>query len=198
MKKTFFTLAVVVFCAGGAVAQGISGGIKLGANFANQKMDYEGFDFSPKSRTSLHGGLFLTIMMSETFGVQPELLYNSVGSKIDFMGTEGISRLNYLSVPVMLRYNPVPIFNIHVGPQFGFLLSAEDESDGQSEDVKEDYKQLDLGAGIGAGVDLPMGLGISARYVMGLSNIADIEDAEGIKVTNSTIQLSVSYKLFGK
>ena len=198
MKKTFFTLTIIAFCAGGALAQGISGGIKVGANFANQKMDYEGFDFSPKSRTSLHGGLFLTIMMSETFGVQPELLYNSVGSKIEFMGQEGVSRLNYVSVPLMLRYNPVPIFNIQVGPQFGFLLSAEDESDGQSEDVKEDYKQLDMGVGIGAGVDLPMGIGLSARYVMGLSNIADIEDAEGVKVTNSTVQLSVSYKLFGK
>ena len=198
MKKTFFTLTIIAFCAGGALAQGISGGIKLGANFANQKMDFEGFDFSPKSRTSLHGGFFLTIMMSETFGIQPELLYNSVGSKIEFMGENGISRLNYLSVPLMLRYNPVPVFNIQVGPQFGFLLSAEDEYDGQSEDVKEDYKQLDLGVGIGAGVDLPMGIGLSARYVMGLSNIADIEDAEDLKVTNTTVQLSLTYKLFGK
>jgi hypothetical protein len=198
MKKTFFTLTIIAFCAGGALAQGISGGIKLGANFANQKMDFDGFDFSPKSRTSLHGGFFLTIMMSETFGVQPELLYNSVGSKLEFMGEDGIAKLNYLSVPLMLRYNPVPIFNIQVGPQFGFLLSAEDEYDGQSEDSKGDYKQLDMGVGIGAGVDLPMGIGLSARYVMGLSNIADAQDTQDMKVTNTTVQLSLTYKLFGK
>lgn len=114
MKKTFFTLTIIAFCAGGALAQGISGGIKLGANFANQKMDFEGFDLSPESRTSLHGGFFLTIMMSETFGIQPEVLYNSVGSKIKFMGQDAISKLNYLSVPLMLRYNPVPIFNIQL------------------------------------------------------------------------------------
>lgn len=198
MKKSLFTLAVIAFCAGGALAQGISGGIKAGANFANQNVDMDGFDFSPKSRTSLHVGFFATIMVSETFGIQPELLYNSVGSKIDIAGEDAISKINYLSIPVMLRYNPVPVFNIHVGPQFGFLLSAEDEYDGQSVDAKDDYKQLDLGLGLGAGVDLPMGLGLSARYVLGLSNIADTDGQQGFKLTNSVIQLSVSYKLFGK
>lgn len=198
MKKSLFTLAVIAFCAGGALAQGISGGIKAGANFANQNVDMDGFDFSPKSRTSLHVGFFATIMVSETFGIQPELLYNSVGSKIDIAGEDAISKINYLSIPVMLRYNPVPVFNIHVGPQFGFLLSAEDEYDGQSVDAKDDYKQLDLGLGLGAGVDLPMGIGLSARYVLGLSNIADTDGQQGFKLTNSVIQLSVSYKLFGK
>lgn len=198
MKKTFFTLTLIAFCAGSVLAQGISGGIKAGANFANQKIDYEGLDISPSSRTSLHLGVFLTIMVSETFGVQPELMYNSVGSKIEIGGEDGISKVNYLSVPIMVRYNPVAIFNIHAGPQFGFLLSAEDEYDGNSEDTKDEYKQLDLGLGIGAGVDLPMGLGFSARYVVGLSNIADTEDLEDVKLTNSVIQLSATYKIFGK
>src|SRR5687768_2572034 len=79
MKKSFFTLAIIAFCAVGSYGQGISGGLKLGANFANQKFSEDGFDFSPSSRTSLHGGFFLTLMVSETFGIQPELLYNSVG-----------------------------------------------------------------------------------------------------------------------
>lgn len=201
MKKTFFTLAFIAFFAGGVLAQGVSGGLKLGANFASQNMELEGFDISPKGRTSFHGGLFITIMVSETFGVQPELLYNSVGSKFD-LGTFGevTQKLDYLTVPVMLRYSPVPIFNIHLGPQFGFLISAKAESDGDSEDIKDTLKGLDLGVGIGAGVDLPMGLGISARYVAGLSNIAEEEEdsSEEGKLTNAVIQLSVTYKLFGK
>ena len=198
MKKTLLTLSIIAFCAYGASAQGISGGLKLGANFASQKFSSEGFDFSPSSRTSLHGGFYLTVMVSETFGVQPELLYNSVGSKIEFGGEDVVSQFDYLTIPVMLRYSPVKVFNIHAGPQFGFLMSAKAKADGDSQDIKEGYKGLDLGLGLGAGVDLPMGLGISARYVLGLSNIADLEDGEEGSLKNNVVQLSVSYRLFGE
>jgi hypothetical protein len=136
-------------------------------------------------------------MVSETFGIQPELLYNSVGSKFDIAGADYVYQLDYVTLPIMLRYNPVPIFNIHLGPQFGFLMSAKAKYDGDSEDIKDGYKGLDLGAGIGLGVDLPMGLGLSARYVIGLSNIAEEADAEE-SLKNNTVQLAVSYKLFGK
>jgi hypothetical protein len=197
MKKTFFALTLIAFCASGAIAQGISGGLKLGANFANQKFSGDGLDVSPDARTSMHAGVFLTLMVSETFGIQPELQYNSVGSKFDLGSDDLVQKLDYLTVPVMLRYQPVPIFNIHLGPQFGFLMSAKQEFDGNSEDIKDGLKGLDLGAGIGVGVDLPMKLGFSARYVIGLSDIADDSDDEG-SLKNNTIQLSVTYKLFGE
>lgn len=197
MKKAFFVLTLVAFCGYGAVAQGISGGLKLGANFASQKFSGDGVDLSLDGRTSLHGGFFLTIMVSETFGIQPELLYNSVGSKMDFGSDDYVLQFDYLSVPVMFRYNPVPVFNIHAGPQFGFLLGAKGKMDGDSEDLKDGFKGLDLGLGVGAGVDLPMGVGFSARYVLGLTNIAD-DDSGDTTVKNSAVQISVSYKLFGK
>jgi len=198
MKKTFFTLTLIAFCACGAIAQGISGGIKAGANFANLKYDSDFGDFSPDSRTSLHVGFYATIMVSETFGVQPELMYNSVGSKFEALGTELTSKLDYLTIPVMLRYQPVPVFHIHAGPQFGFLMSAKMDDGDDSVDAKDSFKGLDLGLGFGAGVDLPMGLGLSARYVMGLSDIADGDAAEETKITNTAVQLSLTYKLFGK
>lgn len=164
--------------------------MKAGVNFANQQFKASGLSISADGRTGFHVGGYLNVAFSEKFGIQPELLYNSVGSKF---ADEPLS-LDYVSVPVMLKWSPAPIFNIHVGPQFGFLLSAK--SDG--EDVKDGFKGMDLGAGFGAGVDLPMGLGFQARYVLGLSNIAEAEeDFDDLKVTNTAFQLSVTYKLFG-
>lgn len=192
MKKTFFTLTLIAFCAYGAIAQGISGGLKAGVNFANQKWSSDGISVSPDGRTGFHVGGYLNIGVSETFGVQPEIFYNAVGAK---MGDAEFNT-DYVTVPVMLRYNPAPIFNIHAGPQFGFLMSAK--SDG--EDIKENLKGLDLGVGFGAGVDLPMGLGFTARYVLGLSNISDEEgeiDIEDLTVKNNVFQISVTYRLFG-
>lgn len=198
MKKTLFTFSIIAFCAYGASAQGISGGLKLGANFANQKFNLDGSAHTFDPRTSLHGGFFLTVMVSETFGVQPELLYNSVGSRFEFGGSDIISQMDYISVPVMVRYNPVKVFNIHAGPQLGFLMSAKSKYDGVSGDTKERYKGLDLGVGIGAGVDLPMGLGFSARYVLGLSNIDVRSDSEQDALRNNAVQIAVSYRLFGE
>jgi hypothetical protein len=191
MKKTFFTLALIAFCAGGLLAQGISGGLKAGVNFSNQLYSGDGFSASADARTGFHAGGYLNIGFSETFSVQPELLYNSLGAKI--LDTQ--FKTDYLSIPIMLKYSPAPIFNIHAGPQFGLLLSAKYDD----EDAKETMKGLDLGVGLGVGVDLPMGLGLSARYVMGLSNISEEEDTTtDAKVKNTAIQVSLSYKLFGK
>lgn len=188
MKKSFFALTLIVFCAYGALAQGISGGLKAGVNFANQTWSGGGFSTSADSRTGFHAGGYLNIAFTETFGLQPELIYNAVGAKIG----EAKFNTDYLSIPVMLKYNPAPIFNIHAGPQFGMLLSAKQED----EDVKDSLKGMDLGLGLGAGVDLPMGLGLTARYVFGLSNISD-EDMGDISVKNTALQISVTYRLFG-
>ncbi len=196
MKKSFFTLTLIAFCAYGALAQGISGGLKVGANFANMKFDSDFGGISFDARTSFHFGGYLNLGVSETFSIQPELLYNSVGAKID----DNALKTNYLSIPIMIQYNPVPVFNIHAGPQVGFLLSAKADDGDESVDVKDQYKGLDLGLGFGAGVNLPMGLGITARYVLGLANIMDDGDLDAgdVTVKNTAFQVSVSYKLFGE
>lgn len=190
MKRTFFTLTLIAFCAYGAVAQGISGGLKAGVNFSNQVYSGGGFNASADARTGFHVGGYLNLGFSDNFSVQPELLYNSLGAKI----TDTDFKTDYVSIPVMLKYNPVAIFNIHAGPQFGFLMSAKSGD----EDVKDSMKGLDLGVGIGAGVDLPMGLGVTARYVAGLSNIADEDGMGDVTLKNTAFQLSLSYKLFGQ
>jgi hypothetical protein len=192
MKKNVLMLALALtFCTGALMAQGISGGIKAGLNFANQTYEASGFSISPDGRTSFHAGVFATINMG-TIGIQPELLYNSVGSKFD----DDVTKINYLTLPVMVRVNFAKVFNIHAGPQFGFLLSAKNEFDGDTEDIKDQLKGLDLGLGIGAGLDLPMGVTASVRYCLGLS---DINDTEGdFTAKNNVLQLSVGYKLFGK
>lgn len=189
MKKILFAFTLIAFCAGGALAQGLSGGLKAGVNFSNQVYSGDGFSASADGRTGFHVGGYLNLGFSENFSLQPELIYNSVGSKIG----DTAFKTDYLSIPVMLKYNPVAIFNVHAGPQFGLLMSAKSGD----EDVKDALKGLDLGLGFGAGVDLPMGLGVTARYILGLSNIGEDEGMGDATVKNTAFQLSVSYKLFG-
>ena len=190
MKKVLFTFLALSLTTASLFAQ-LSGGIKAGLNLANQVWSANGFSASPDSRTSFHVGGYLNFAPSEKFSIQPELLFSGAGAKVD--GSQ--LKLSYITVPVMFKYNPTAVFNLQAGPQVGFLLSAKDD-DGN--DVKDGYKGLDLGLGFGLGVDLPMGLNFTARYVLGLANVAESDpDIGDIKVKNTVIQLYDGYRLFG-
>ena len=191
MKKILSLLVLLSAISGGVYAQGISGGLKLGMNLANQTISAEGLTVSPSFRTSIHAGGFVTIMVSEKFGVQPEVLYSGQGAK----NGDFAFKANYITVPVLLRWNFTPLFSVHAGPQVGVLMSAKEEYQGQSEDVKDDYKGTDIGVAAGLGIDLPMGVNFGFRFVKGMTNIVDSDD---YKQKNYALQFSVGYKLFGK
>src|SRR5690606_14285136 len=74
-------------------AQDIKFGAKAGLNLANMSGDVE--DNSIK--LGLHIGGMAEIKISETFAVQPELLYSAQGAKF----SDGTLALNYLVLPVM-------------------------------------------------------------------------------------------------
>ncbi len=197
MKKQLLLIAFVCAFAPMAMSQ-ISGGIRLGANIANQKLDADGLSVSPDSKLGLLGGLYLTASLSDKIGIQPELYFSSMGSKFDIQGFETTTKLNYLSLPVLVRYNFTENISLQAGPQLGFLLSAKGEADGTTEDIKDSYKGLDLGAAIGLGVDFgPFNGGV--RYVVGLANTSDDSDPDAgdFTVKNNTLQLFIGYRLFG-
>src|SRR5690606_11160530 len=137
---------------------------------------------------------------SEKIGLQPELFFNSVGSRGDsfFDGEKASDRFGYISVPIVLGYQPIKIFNIHAGPQLGVLINAKSKLGNTTFDI-EQTKTLDFGAAFGAGVDLPFGLGFSARYTAGLASVYDLDEfgAGDIKVRNNVFQISTTYRFGG-
>jgi hypothetical protein len=98
----------------------------------------------------------------------------------------------------MAQFQVADGLHLEAGPQFGFLLSANEEynspGDSGEEDVSDFIKGTDISVGVGASYTMASGLGIGARYNLGVSEI--FEENSG-KNQNSVIQISVSY-LFGK
>ena len=196
MKKILSLLTLLSVISVGVYAQGISGGLKIGLNLSSQtiKSSDMGFTASPSFRPSIHAGGYVTIMLSEKLGIQPELLYSGQGYKQN----GGTLALDYITLPVVVRYNFTPLFSAHLGPQMGFLMSAKAKYDGGGdEDMKDYFKGTDIGVAAGIGIDLPMGLNFGFRFVKGVSNIIE-EDSDELKYKNYNLQLSVGYKLFGK
>jgi hypothetical protein len=197
MKRIFLTVTLCTLFAVGSFAQGISGGLKAGLNLANG-IGEDAKEADMKMRVAYHIGGFLNIGLSEALAVQPELLYNSVGSKMDEDGYELVYKLNYISVPVNLMYS-FGNFNVHAGPQFSFLASAKGKASYQGEeaevDMKEFFKSTDIAVNLGLGASFGK-LHASARYSMGITKIYDSE--EEVDAKNGVIQLSLGYKLFGE
>jgi len=191
MKK----ITTLVFaCLLGAVAYGqsISGGLKAGLNLANETFKGNGYTSSPSFLPGLHGGAYVTVMFSDHLGVQPEVLYSAQGAK----SGDQKHKINYVVVPVLVRYNVNNLLSFHAGPQFGVLTSAEAVSGSTETDMKDQVKGSDMGIAAGVGIDLPMKLNFSFRFIQGLSNINDTGSSMTQK--NYNLQFSVGYKLFGK
>jgi len=164
-------------------AQGIGVGIKAGANFANQDVA----DISIKTVTDYHFGAYVNLNFSKKWGITPELQYSAYGSEWNNAKVD----LDYVAIPVMLRYKPISLLSLEAGPQFGFLTSAKVENVG---DVKDQLKNNDFGLAFGAGLHLPLGFNAGARYVLGFTNISEVS-AESVK--NRTFQIYLGWTIFG-
>jgi hypothetical protein len=88
--------------------------------------------------------------------------------------------MNYLEVPVLLKFDMVPTGPLHpnlfVGPAVALLMSSEISAFGYSADVADYVKSMDFGFVLGAGLDYKR-LTLDVRYTMGLGGVLDVADA---------------------
>ncbi|SDS27613.1 Outer membrane protein beta-barrel domain-containing protein [Formosa sp. Hel1_31_208] len=199
MKKLLVCLFVTVFALAFVNAQNTNESVKFGAKAGVNFSDITGDDAdSFKGRTSFHVGGAVEIPISESFSIQPEILYSSQGSDweemFEGMTFSGTVKADFLNVPIMAKYYVVEGLSIEAGPQVGILLSAKEETEGEEVDIKDDLKGIDFGVNFGLGYQLDNGINFAARYNLGLSDLNDNPDFLGeSSYKNSVIQLSVGY-----
>ena len=196
MKSKFFLLIAIVFIAQAANAQ-FTVGAKVGANL----MKIDGKSFKDEFNTGYHGGGFAIIGLGEKFALQPEVLWNQTATKTDTsirnIPADALSsfkngdvKLNYLSIPVLLNYKFIGNFlSLQAGPQFGILLNKDENllDNGKRAFNSGDFSMV-------GGVQLKVSKFVgSARYVVGLNDISDIDNQE--KWKNQGFQLSVGLSL---
>jgi Outer membrane protein beta-barrel domain len=166
----------------------ISFGAKAGVNFA---------DFGGENANGLSGkigfniGGLANISLTEKLKVQPEILYSAEGTK----SSAAKFNPNLINIPVLLQYSLYKGLYAETGPQFGIITSfkVKPNDSGSSIDVKDSYKSSNFSWGIGFGYQTNNGLGMNARYNLGLASIA--KGSGDLKMNNIT--LGVFYT-FGK
>lgn len=146
-----------------------------------------------KAKAGFYGGAFANIPVASSFSVQPEVLYSGLGAKAEGMSDLKVN-LSYISVPVMFQYNALPNFYVEAGPQFSFLVDSKFKYQSVSVKANDYIKGFDFGIGLGAGYYFTDNLGLNARFVAGVVDIAKETmgtDAEG---KNNVFQIGLSYK----
>lgn len=187
MRKVALTL--VLFSLGtAAFSQSFKFGPKAGMNISN----YTGGNIESDALVGFHLGGLLNFGIGKNFSIQPEVLFSTQGAKVDDAGTKKDYKINYVSVPVMLKLRSNGGFYIEAGPQVAFR--ANENIPDQT--INNFSKNLDLAVAGGLGYQAGFGLGIGARYVAGVSKVGDFSGQPiNPDFKNSVIQLSVFWAI---
>jgi hypothetical protein len=194
MKKLLTPMIAIFAFVNIAQAQKFNFGGKLGANFTK----ISGQAFKDGYELGYHAGAFAEIDVTRKWGIQPEVLWNQTNTHAAVALDEAVNnwqqntkdiKLNYLTIPVLLRYNVGSLLTLNVGPQFGILLN-KDES--LWNNGKEAFKSGDFSMVAGASVNLKM-LRVYGRYNIGLNNLNDVGTQD--KWKSSQLQLGVGVSL---
>jgi len=170
-------------------------GVKAGANIS--KVD--GKSFKQEFRYGYNLGGFAEIGLGPKFSFQPEVLFNQYSSTLDsnykaiyenvITSNQSKVKLNYLSIPLLLDYKFLGPIHLQAGPQFGVLMSQDKNFLQNGSDA---FRKGDFSLVAGAQIKLAQ-LRITGRYIIGLSNINDIDNQD--KWKNQVIQLSLGIAL---
>ncbi|MBP2830745.1 PorT family protein [Aquimarina sp. U1-2] len=170
-------------------------GARAGVNFSTVTGD----DFEdPNSRTSFYAGLVAETFITEKFALQGEVFYSGQGFDVDAVTFNGLEvtpdaefQIDYIQVPILAKIYLIDGLNIHAGPQFGFKINEEYDTDptGDGGDFDTDrIRDFDFQVAAGAEYKLNGGFFIQARYTYGFTDV--IEDSN---VNNSTFSAGLGF-----
>lgn len=209
MKKISLLLLTILSFASNA--QEMKYGAKIGLNISSFKGDSD----ANKTLKGPQIGGILEIKLIEKFYIQPEILFSMQGARMEYGETDQNdyyeervkAKLNYLNIPVSIKYNVYDKFTLLAGPQIGMLLSAKEEynyrgsfngvieSISENSNIKNNLNPIAFSFNLGASYGFLDNFFIDARYNIGLSNISKMEDDFGdtINLKNNVIQFSLGY-----
>lgn len=200
MKHLFITTIVAV--AALVVATTMTAQSRIGVIGGFTSSDSNVKDFDTKSVSQYHAGLTLQIPLFLGLSVQPSILYQVKGTKLDQVqsgsGFSVDAKVGYVEVPVALQYGiDLALLKpfVFVEPFVGYGVNFEAKQNDLNETIEtiksnwEDanISRLEYGLGLGAGIDI-WKIQVSARYFWNFGSLADKDD----KISTDTITKTIT------
>ena len=203
MKKITIALVCMLLTAGAAMAQPektFTFGPKIGVDYTH----FWGKNCKHGGQLNYQGGVFFEYVVANHFAIAPEVVFAAQGGKFDFemFGNKHTytEHINYINVPVMLKYYVTPSLSIDFGPQIGFNIYSKctDELDDGTHKQKtvipqkEATKSVDFGVGLGLTYNIAKDVFVQGRYTMGMTNVFKTGDYKEAK--NGNAQIAIAYR----
>ena len=155
--KLYVYALLCVLMSGLGYSQSTSIGVTAGFLHVNGKAEIEGNTIK-EDRSGAFGGLAVEFTLSETFKFQPEVLYASYKD------------YGVLMIPIILKYYPIPKFNIQFGPQIDY--STQDyPNDFEPFVTEDDLTRFGFSVAAGLGYDLNERFFLESRYTFQLNDV---------------------------
>ncbi|MBS1557431.1 MAG: PorT family protein [Bacteroidetes bacterium] len=224
MKVKWLLVFSALFLAADMYAQKqIDFGVKGGINFAGLALSPDGkiAGVTYNIRPAYHFGIYAQARR-KNLALQPELIFSNQGQNFTTPYYSNLyTQLNYIQLPVMVKYYLAGGLYVQAGPQIsrltganGYIVTVDNQGNlGQATpgDLKNYIHQYDFSFGFGAGLEFPFGGGISIRYTTGISDVNKYTlsksfptNGQGQVLThslstaysrNQVLQISLSYKI---
>ena len=174
-------------------------GFKAGVNYATQYTPENEGAFESMRIFGFNAGGYYHYFFNRILGVQVEISGSGKGShwKENFYAQdEKKDLLTYIDVPLLVRYQPHPRFNAHIGPQISILARAMqyDYDTRIKADVSDFYKMVDAGIVAGVEANLKNHVNLTLRYCHSLVS-AYKTGGYNFDSYNSYLQLTAGYRI---
>ena len=168
-------------------------GVKLGVNFTNISSNPNDERYTSATKFP-YIGLVSNMNISQMFTLATELGYNILGANYDlYTNADPISiSLGYITIAAVMKayfFKDID-FNVGAGLQYGYLVYAHHDD----LDRMDNYKSSDFDFVFSAGYDFDFGMIIELRYLLGLTNISNLQDIHfSSSIKNHAIQLQFGW-----
>lgn len=179
MKRQLFATMLLV-CTMTVQAQ-VKFGTKVGLNLTSFWGDNK---VAGGIKPGFQAGLMMEWKFNNHWGVSPEVVYSMQSAK----NSERTYNLDYINIPVMLKYYTSPHFSIDLGPQIGFNVRSKVKYAGSEHSRKA--VAGDVAIGLGGTYLITDDLFAQARFTLGMS---DCYHGDHNNSKNYSLQLSVGY-----
>jgi hypothetical protein len=124
-------------------------------------------------------GFIIQVPLSEKLTLQPEY---SFSSRYGTDNNAGIDyRMDYLSMPLLLKYLITKKLDFFAGPQLELLINALSTNKGESADITHVVEERSLGIVLGLEVNITDVFFISGRYFQSFNNIGIYQRSTDVK-----------------
>ncbi|MEO8404979.1 MAG: OmpA family protein [Chitinophagaceae bacterium] len=175
------------------VSGGLLGAVNIdkfrlkGSNPTNAKYDF---------KTGWAGGLWLNFPLGNVISLEPQVMFSEYDYRSNITdGSQYYGKIDYISVPVLLKIHAGHALAFTLGPQFDFVTKVKDNN---TNFTKESFKQNSTS--ISGGIEIiPHGrLTFFGRYIYGLTDMDVSNSSTAAEYRNNNIQAGVKVKLFGR